>query len=122
MARRGGGVVDRAGLENRSTCKRTEGSNPSLSAIYTSARAWPFSSLREGEELSSQDVGDLILAATSSGAKDGHNSPLLQRPKLITANIENLLQHRGCVLANAWRVTAYTRSAVAEAKRRRHQF
>jgi hypothetical protein len=34
---RGGRVVDRAGLENRSTCKRTVGSNPTLSASsYTS--------------------------------------------------------------------------------------
>jgi hypothetical protein len=31
--RRGGRVVDRAALEMRSTCKRTGGSNPSLSAI-----------------------------------------------------------------------------------------
>ena len=31
-ARRGGGVVDRAGLENRSGCKPTVGSNPTLSA------------------------------------------------------------------------------------------
>ena len=31
-ARRGGRVVDRAALEMRSTCKRTGGSNPSLSA------------------------------------------------------------------------------------------
>jgi hypothetical protein len=33
--RRGAGVVDRGGLENRCGCKVTEGSNPSLSAIYT---------------------------------------------------------------------------------------
>ena len=32
--RRGGRVVDRAALEMRSTCKRTGGSNPSLSASY----------------------------------------------------------------------------------------
>src|SRR5262249_2065407 len=31
-ARRGAGVVDRDGLENRCTGNRTEGSNPSLSA------------------------------------------------------------------------------------------
>ena len=30
--RRGGRVVDRVGLENRSPCKRTVGSNPTLSA------------------------------------------------------------------------------------------
>lgn len=34
VPRRGGRVVDRAALEMRSTCKRTGGSNPSLSAIY----------------------------------------------------------------------------------------
>ncbi len=31
--RRGAGVVDRDGLENRCACKRTVGSNPTLSAI-----------------------------------------------------------------------------------------
>ena len=32
--RRGAGVVDRGGLENRCSCKRTVGSNPTLSAIF----------------------------------------------------------------------------------------
>ena len=32
---RGGRVVECGGLENRCTCKRTEGSNPSLSATFT---------------------------------------------------------------------------------------
>jgi hypothetical protein len=32
--RRGAGVVDRGGLENRCARKRTVGSNPTLSAIY----------------------------------------------------------------------------------------
>lgn len=32
LSRRGAGVVDRGGLENRCTRKGTEGSNPSLSA------------------------------------------------------------------------------------------
>ena len=36
---RGGRVVDRAGLENRSTCKRTVGSNPTLSASSHARRA-----------------------------------------------------------------------------------
>ena len=35
--RRGAGVVERGGLENRCGCKLTEGSNPSLSAIFLSA-------------------------------------------------------------------------------------
>ena len=34
-ARRGAGVVERGGLENRCTLAGTEGSNPSLSAIST---------------------------------------------------------------------------------------
>ncbi len=32
--RRGAGVAEQAGLENRSTCKRIEGSNPFLSARF----------------------------------------------------------------------------------------
>ena len=31
LSRRGAGAVERDGLENRCACKRTEGSNPSLS-------------------------------------------------------------------------------------------
>jgi hypothetical protein len=34
-------VVDRAGLENRSTCKGTEGSNPSLSARVSRSAELP---------------------------------------------------------------------------------
>jgi hypothetical protein len=34
VPRRGARVVDRDGLENRCACKRTVGSNPTLSAIY----------------------------------------------------------------------------------------
>ncbi len=34
LTRRGAGVVDRGGLENRCARKRTEGSNPSPSASY----------------------------------------------------------------------------------------
>ena len=35
--RRGAGVAEQAGLENRNTCKRIEGSNPSLSASFAFA-------------------------------------------------------------------------------------
>ena len=35
--RRGGGVVERVGLENRSSRKATVGSNPTLSAIGASS-------------------------------------------------------------------------------------
>src|SRR5215468_3449721 len=37
--RRGAGVVDRDGLENRCACKRTVGSNPTLSAIMPYAKS-----------------------------------------------------------------------------------
>ena len=37
--RRGAGVVERGGLENRCALTRTEGSNPSLSAIPLTANA-----------------------------------------------------------------------------------
>ena len=53
---RGAGAVERGGLENRCTRKRTEGSNPSLSAIYrrlryilrrcSMAAVWTFLTLR----------------------------------------------------------------------------
>jgi hypothetical protein len=36
MTRRGAGVVERAGLENRSAGNRTVGSNPTLSANFLS--------------------------------------------------------------------------------------
>ena len=39
VSRRGAGVVDRGGLENRCACKRTVGSNPTLSAIFPIAAA-----------------------------------------------------------------------------------
>ena len=35
-SRRGARVVDRGGLENRCACKRTVGSNPTLSATFSS--------------------------------------------------------------------------------------
>ena len=39
MSRRGAGVADRGSLENCCTCKRTVGSNPTLSAKAPAARA-----------------------------------------------------------------------------------
>ncbi len=41
LAWRGAGAVERGGLENRCARKRTEGSNPSLSAITLSLAPHP---------------------------------------------------------------------------------
>ena len=44
LARRGAGVVERDGLENRCTGNRTVGSNPTLSASFTQKQpsCWEF--------------------------------------------------------------------------------
>ena len=44
-------MVDRGGLENRCGCKVTEGSNPSLSAMYNTAVVWRDGRVVEGARL-----------------------------------------------------------------------
>ncbi len=41
LPRRGAGVVERDGLENRCTGNRTVGSNPTLSASLSHINGWP---------------------------------------------------------------------------------
>src|SRR6267378_2169000 len=78
VIRRGARVVDRDGLENRCACKRTVGSNPTLSAILLRAARYAEQALQSGSDRRGEILETETLVA-SSGCATQAMMPILIR-------------------------------------------
>src|SRR5215207_887514 len=67
--RRGGRAVECTGLENRSPCKRTAGSNPAPSALALAAKVRGGLAAGEGDEVAELDVDVLVVRAPDRAAR-----------------------------------------------------